>query len=240
MRRRRNNHDKPREKRTLIPSFDPEELAKEIEREANRTTISPPFDPSSYARIVEQHVSVAGEPRDTPRAMAAAAAIAASAASVAEGVAAEERRAAPTMPTPPAPQVSVTDATVEVEDVETVGREMYGCYLASDFPEALVLAERVLAHEPEHALAQLVAERCRERLQPSARALSPSSVLRLRFAELERQARHIDPTSSFVLGHIDGVSDAATVAALTGLPGAEALSRLHALVDLGVLEVVGA
>ncbi|MBX3206984.1 MAG: hypothetical protein KF764_18200 [Labilithrix sp.] len=240
MRRRRINHDKPREKRTLIPAFDPEELAKEIEREANRTTISPPFDPSSYARIVEEHVSLAGGPRDTPRSMAAAASIAATAASVAERVAADERRAAPTAPTPPAPQVGVAEPTVDVEDVETVGREMYGCYLASDFPEALVLAERVLSHEPEHALAQLVAERCRERLQPSARTLSPSSVLRLKFAELERHARHIDPTSSFVLGHIDGVSDAATVAALTGLPGAEALNRLHALVDLGVLEVVSA
>jgi len=60
----------------------------------------------------------------------------------------------------------------------------------------------------------------------------------LKVGELERHASHIDPTSSFVLGHIDGVSDAATVAALTGLPGGEALDRLHALVDLGVLEVV--
>ena len=235
MRRRRTNHGKPREKRTLIPSFDPEELAKEIEQESNRTTIAPPFDPASYARIVEKHISVAGEARDTPRSMAAAAAIAAAAAEVPAN---DDEHGTLTVPTPPAPQVDGTDATVDAETAETIGREMYGCYLASDFPEALVLAERVLAHEPDHALAQLVAERCRERLQPSARALSPSSVLRLKLGELERHASHIDPTSSFVLGHIDGVSDAATVAALTGLPGAEALDRLHALVDLGVLEVV--
>ncbi len=235
MRRRRTNHGKPREKRTLIPSFDPEELAKEIEQESNRTTIAPPFDPASYARIVEKHIGVAGEPCDTPRSMAAAAAIAAAAAQVAAN---DDEPGTLTAPTPPAPRVEGTDATVDAETAETIGREMYGCYLASDFPEALVLAERVLAHEPDHALAQLVAERCRERLQPSARALSPSSVLRLKLGELERHASQIDPTSSFVLGHIDGGSDAATVAALTGLPGAEALDRLHALVDLGVLEVV--
>lgn len=230
MRRRRTN--KTRERRTLIPAFDPGELAREIEQESNRTTIAPPFDPASYARIVEEHVSVAGGQRDTPRTMAAAAA----AANAAVLAPAAERTTG--VPTAPAPDVSATDDTLDVETTETIGREMYGCYLASDFPEALVLAERVLAEQPDHALAQLVAEKCRERLQPSRRTLSPSSVLRLKLAELERHARHIDARSSFVLGHVDGISDAATVAALTGLPGAEALDRLHALVDLGVLEVV--
>jgi len=248
-RRRPNNiNNKPREKRTLIPTFNPEELAKEIEEEANRTTIAPPFDPSSYARIVEERVQdVSADARDTPRSMAAAVEAARTEAEEIEhprlhidiDVTAE---------TPPAAQVLANpnsksgdpDHTLDVENVETIGREMYGCYLASDFPEALVLAERVLQAEPEHALAQLVLEKCRERLQPSARTLSPSSVLRLKIAELERQSKHIDPTSSFVLGHIDGISDAATVAALTGLPNTEALERLHALVDLGVLEVVHA
>jgi hypothetical protein len=265
--RRGRTNNRPREKRTLIPSFDPEELAREIEQEANRTTIAPPFDPSSYARIVEEHVSAAAEPRDTPRSMVAAATLAAAvtstasaagAATAAAPAAAEPSHAARSSPsddrsrtailTPPmlAPgmrgesSASAIDDTMDLEDAETVGREMYGSYLASDFPEALVLAERVLQLEPDHALAQLVAERCRERLMPNARTLSPSSVLRLKLAELERQARHIDPTSSFVLGHIDGVSDAATVAALTGLPGGEALERLHALLDLGVVEVVSA
>jgi hypothetical protein len=220
----------------LIPSFDPEALAKELELEANRTTISPPFDPSSYARIVEEHVSTAGESRDTPRTMAAAAAAAG-----VESTHDSPRTVTEITPVaPPATAANASDPTLDAENAETIGREMYGCYLASDFPEALVLAERVLEREPDHALAQLVLKQCKERLEPSARTLSPSSVLRLKFAELERQSRHIDPTSSFVLGHIDGISDAATVAALTGLPGGEALSRLHALLDLGVLEVVSA
>ena len=228
MRRKRTN--KMRERRTLIPAFDPEELAKEIEQESNRTTIAPPFDPASNARIVEEHITLAGGPRDTPRTMAAAA-------EAAEAKAARNPLASRT--TAPAPNSSGVEGTLDVETVETIGREMYGCYLASDFPAALVLAERVLKEQPDHALAQVVAEKCRERLQPSSRALSPSSVLRLKFAALERQARHIDVKSSVVLGHVDGVSDVATVAALTGL-GSEALDRLHALVDLGILEVVNA
>lgn len=240
MRRRKTNNNKPRERRTLIPTFDPEELAKEIEEESNRATTPPPFDPASYARIVDEHVSVAAaEHRDTPRTMAVAAAAAASAAQRAD----TPKMGSELSDTPPAPaNVSggAPEQTLDLENTETVGREMYGCYLASDFPEALVLAERVLEREPEHALAQLVLEKCRERLQPAARTLSPSSVLRLKMNELERHAGHIDPTSSFVLGHVDGISDAATVAALTGLPDAEALSRLHALLDLGVLEVVSA
>jgi hypothetical protein len=177
-------------------------------------------------------------------AAAAAAAMRAPAATLPDGDAWVE--VAPSaLPPEPGPKPAVgailgTEDTAQVDDVEAIGREMYGSYLASNFPEALVLAERVLQKQPDHALAQLVADRCRERLQPNARSLSPSSVLRLRFSELERQSRHIDPTSSFVLGHIDGVSDAATVAALTGLTDHEAMARLHALLDLGVLELVSA
>lgn len=232
MRRRRTNIQKPREKRTLIPSFDPEDLAREIEEEVNRTTAAPPFDPSSYARIVEEGGLVAVETRDTPRAILA----------VTKVDLDDVRRAVREATTSaPRPDVAMaTDDTIDLDNPETAGREMYGCYLASDFPAALVLAERVLQLQPDHALAHLVLDRCRERLRPNGHTLSPSSVLRLKMAELERHSMNIDATSSFVLGHIDGISDAATVAALTGLPNMEALARLHALVDLGVLEVVSA
>ncbi len=233
MRRRRNNIHKPREKRTLIPSFDPEELAREIEDESNRTTVAPPFDPSSYARIVEERGLAAVETRDTPRAMEAASPVDREESGSAAGP--EATTAAPRANGPTA-----TEDTVDLDNPDAAGREMYGSYLASDFPAALVLAERVLQMQPDHALAHLVLDRCRERLRSNGRTLSPSSVLRLRMAELGRQSIHIDATSSFVLGHIDGISDAATVAALTGLPNMEALQRLHALVDLGVLEVVSA
>jgi hypothetical protein len=188
--------------------------------ERGRRTLIPAFEPpghsSAYARIVEEGSL---EPKS--------------------GRLLEESGFEPVDPADSEALDATVDAVADI-DLETVGREMYGSYLASDFPAALILAERVLAKEPSHAFAQLVASQCRERLgsRPVSQTLRPSSVLRLKFAELERQSRHLDARTSFVLGHIDGVSDAATVAALTGLPSNEALNRLHALLDLGVLEVV--
>lgn len=234
--RRRTTQDK----RTLIPPFDP----KEIEREAHRT-IAPAYDPSSYARIVDHHVSVQlsdakGEQVEPPAPCETVPATSRTA-----SYESRESRPGPP-PTIAAPVLTVKpDASAEVvavdlDDPDTVNRAMYGCYLASAFPEALALAERVLAYEPEHSLAKFLAERCRERILPKPRTLAPSSVLRLRLVELERQARHIDARTSFVLGHIDGISDAQTVASLTGLPAPEALDRLHALLDLGIVELVSA
>jgi hypothetical protein len=120
---------------------------------------------------------------------------------------------------------------------------MYGSYLSSDYPEAMVLAERVLEREPDHALARLVVEGCRERLGPASDAprLSPSSVVRLKWEphELaELVELESDLASQRVLGHVDGVADVSMLAALAGIPRPEALDRIHALLDLGVLEVV--
>lgn len=211
--------DGSRERQTLIPTFDPEDLAKAIEQESTRITAAPPFDVSAYARIVEQGVPFARE--------------------AAPSVPAEAEPETMSAPTAPAPRAVMRPGVDEDDapDPEALGREMYASYLASDFPEALVLAGRVLDAKPDHALARLVIDRCRERIE-GAGALSPSSVLRLRPAELERQAAQLDVTSSFVLGHVDGTTDAGTIAALTGLPPPEALDRLHALLDLGVVELV--
>jgi hypothetical protein len=216
-----------RDKQTIVPAFDPEMLAKELEAAADRPTITPPFDPSSYARIVDDHVGGArqADPRDTPRTITAA--------------------------TPVLPHGSVDDENSSETATTTIGRAMYGSYLQSDYPEALVLAERVLVREPDHALARLVAEGCRDRLTPpSDRAdgsdiprLVPSSVVRLR-----RPAHEVagmiglqrDLTSQIVLGQIDGVCDVAMLADLAGIPRPEALDRLHALLELGLLEVVNA
>lgn len=107
---------------------------------------------------------------------------------------------------------------------------MYGSYLQSSYPEALVLAERVLELEPDHALAQLVRDGCRTRLGASNEGarLVPSSVVRLRrpaFEVTEIAQLEEDLTSQIVIGHLD-------------VPRPEALERLHALLELGMLEVV--
>ena len=254
VRRRRNNFEKPRERRTLVPAFNPEELAAQIENEANCETSRPPFDPSAYARSVEQQKGVdetealpnegawdfSEAPTETESLH-----ILPEVPSEPSLVSIAEDSPVPVFEDPPSrmPQLAIAlDDTAEPDTkTEQIGREMYGSYLASNFPEALVLAERVLEREPNHALAQLVMDRCKERLHPPsshAVPLNPSSIVRLKFAELERQSKHIDARTSFVLGHVDGVTDAATVASLSGLPGPEALDRLHALLDLGVIEVV--
>lgn len=207
-----------REKQTLIPCFDPELLAKEFEAATDRPTITPPYDPSSYARIVENHVG-SGAGRDTPRTITAV--------------------------TP----VHSADAEAEARDSQTsatVGRAMYGSYLASDYPEALVLAERVLAQEPEHALAKVVLEECRSRLGGSdVPRLSPSSIVRLKRPAHEVAGLGLfdsDDVSSHhassLLGHVDGMTDVAMLAELAGIPRPEAVDRLHALLELGLLEVV--
>jgi hypothetical protein len=211
-----------REKQTIVPAFNPEALAKELEAAADRPTITPPFDPSRYARLTEDHaVSSVEGGHDTPRTITAA------------------------IPFRPG---GYPEDAIATETTGTLGRAMYGSYLQSDYPEALVLAERVLDREPDHALAQLVAEGCRDRLTPpSDRSSSeiprlvPSSVVRLR-----RPAHEIvglvgsqsDLTSQIVIGHVDGVCDVAMLAEIAGIPRPEALDRLHALLELGLLEVV--
>ena len=204
-----------REKQTLIPAFDPETLAKDFEASVDRPTITPPYDASSYARIVDEHVG-SGDGRDTPRTITAAT---------------------------PALTGDLDDNAIESQSASTMGRAMYGNYLQSNYPEAMVLAERVLEQEPDHALAKLVFEGCRARLGPPSEAprLVRSSVVRLKrpaYEVSEIAQLDADVTSQIVLGHVDGVCDVAMLAELAGIPRPEALDRLHALLDLGMLEVV--
>ena len=212
-----------REKQTLIPAFDPETLAKDLEANADRPTITPPYDASSYARIVDEHVStVASDARDTPRTITAA---------------------MPVLGNDANDACDQSENAIETQSASTIGRAMYGNYLQSNYPEAMVLAERVLEREPDHALAKLVFEGCRARLGPSSEAprLVPSSVVRLRrpaYEVAEIAQLESDVTSQIVLEHVDGVADVAMLAELAGIPRPEALDRLHALLDLGMLEVV--
>lgn len=209
-----------REKQTLIPSFDPATVAMDFERATDRPTITPPYDASSYARIVDEHLGAVaqGAGHDTPRTITAA-----------------------------VPAGGYDDANsenaVDTTTAGTLGRAMYGSYLQSNYPEAMVLAERVLEREPDHALAKLVFEGCRARLGSASDVprLVPSSVVRLKrpageVAELAQLQS--DVTSQIVLAHVDGVTDIAMLADLAGIPRPDALERLHALLELGMLEVV--
>lgn len=234
------NDEKPKDAHTLVPAFDPKELAQQIEDEANAVTSRPPFDPLDYARAAEAFDPAFDPEAVTQKNLAVLPEPSESTETAVEVIAQPPARDPDATPPSRIPALGLAlEDTAEPDALtEEIGREMYSSYLASDFPEALVLAERVLERDPAHALAQVVLDRCKERMKPAGQTLSPSSVVRLRFAELERQSKHIDARSSFVLGHVDGMTDAATVASLSGLPGPEALDRLHALLDLGVIEVV--
>jgi hypothetical protein len=200
------------DKRTVVPPFDPVDLARAIEGAANRPTHAPPFDPDAYARIVDATMieTAAGAPlppvtaRDTPKTMAAA------------------------------EPIVITDAS----EVETLARAMYSSYLESNFPEALVLAEHVVDKQPDHALAQAVVTRCKAVLGDEDTRLQPSSVVRLK-PGIEADDLGVDERSLVVLAHVDGVTDAATVAELAGMTRIETLEHLHALLDDGILELVG-
>lgn len=196
-----------RDRETLIPAFSPEELAKELEIEIVNSDRRPTLTPPFDPSA---YARIVDQKID---------------------------RATDARDTPRTMTASNAVVLTEDGDTETIGREMYGSYLESNFPEALVLAERVLEKEPTHSLAQLVAERCRNVLSSTRPpSLHPSSVVRIK--EPSRPALELDKTSMFVLGHVDGVASAATLAELAGIPRDVAMERLHALLDLGFVEVV--
>lgn len=207
-----------REKETLIPAFDPEALARELEEISARPTLTPAFEPSAYARMLDENANWSEAVRDTPMTLAAA------------------------TPLPPLPSFPGESESTAHDATATLGRAMYGSYLSSDYPEALVLAERVLEREPDHALAQLVADGSRERMGTPCepRRLLNSSVVRLKRApfELVELVEIGGLEAAAVLGHVDGVADVAMVADLAGVPRPEAIDRLYALLEMGLLEVV--
>jgi hypothetical protein len=180
-------------------------------RPENRETLIPTFDPAELAKKLE------GGRRDSER---------------------------------PTPRARATEPPpVSGEGEIDYSRAMYGRYLASDFAGALELAERIREKEPEHALASLVAERCRAVMEEERAAnahdsdepqpLLTSSILRVSKSLNDLKSLQLDPASAFVLLHVDGVSDAETIADLTGIPRDKAISHLQALLDVGAVKIVG-
>jgi hypothetical protein len=145
----------------------------------------------------------------------------------------------------PPPEVAIDDeptlprGAVLDEHAEKISRAMYSAYLAGDIADAFSLAERVLAHKPDHGLARVVLDQCQAVLSvPDPEHLRPSSVLRIRPSMEDAGVPPLDPTSVIVLGHVDGISEAARVVERAGVPRAQGFEHLHTLINLGVLEVV--
>ena len=207
-RKKRGAPTSPTEKRTVVPPYDPADLARAIESAGAKDTNPPPFDPSAYAKIVDADIKAAtATDRDTPKTMTAA-----------------------------TPLSSASE-----NEIDTLAREMYASYLASEFPEALMLAEHVVEKEPNHALAHAVVARCRAVIGEIKRSsIVPSSILRVRIGIAEEDLDHlpVGVGSMVVLRHVDGMNDAASIAELAGISRHEALEHLHALLEAGVVELV--
>jgi hypothetical protein len=141
----------------------------------------------------------------------------------------------PTMPAAP----SLPPESGETDDPDALGRVMYGCYLESDYPAALALAERVIHQKPTHALAHVVADRCRSVLASErSTRLESHSVLRISSTPSRLSSLPLDPMSLFLLGQIDGRTTAEDIVSIVGSPASETLDRLWDLMALGVVEIV--
>jgi hypothetical protein len=70
-RRPRPKRSRSAEKLTVVPPYDPVDLARAIESAGARATDAPPFDPSAYARIVDATIIDASR-RETPKTVTAA------------------------------------------------------------------------------------------------------------------------------------------------------------------------
>lgn len=217
-------HSREPHRQTLIPPFDALDLARELDGRGtlaipNVAPRRPPFDPAAYARIVDADVSVTriNEPHPDD---------------------AFARTIAPPRQTDD--EDTIDRATAREGGLDGLGRRMYGAYLASEYPAALVFAEQLLAYDPEHALALTVADRCREQLEADvAQAVDARAIVRVRRDPLVSRDVDVDPEVIELLAQLDGVVDVATLAYRAGLPLAHLCDQLTALVDLGFVEVVG-
>ena len=92
---------------------------------------------------------------------------------------------------------SALDEDPPPSDAET-GQTICTRYLESDFPSALSLAESLLARRPDHSLAQVIAERCRDAMvdaesHPPPSRLDRSSVLRVTMSPKGVRGSRLDP-----------------------------------------------
>jgi hypothetical protein len=110
----------------------------------------------------------------------------------------------------------------------TVG-EMTRCFLTSDYPSALTLADHILSEVPDHPLAAAVAFECRA-------MLARGSSIPVRTAPPE-SVDSSDPHTSQLLRLVDGRTTLADIAKASDLAPLEALRLVDEFVAAGVLRL---
>jgi hypothetical protein len=107
--------------------------------------------------------------------------------------------------------------------------EMTRCFLTSDYPSALTLADHILSEVPEHPLASAIAFECRAMLARGSsipvRTAPPDSV------------DSSDPHTSQLLMLVDGRTTLADIAKASDLAPLEALRLIDEFVASGVLRL---
>jgi hypothetical protein len=206
-----------------------------------------------YRRLMERdypgvvalaQIALRADPNDRFAAIAGSAAMAfceCAAARLANEFPPLETIPAPTTDTSPAPAPEssirvVSGAVFSAPVVETpadVVAEMGRCFLASDYPMALTLAELVLSEQPDHGLASALATECRAlRKRGSSIPVCNSSV-----REVIEIIEEGDPRGTAVLRRVDGHSSVAEIARASELTPREALRVFDEFVATGVLRL---
>lgn len=136
------------------------------------------------------------------------------------------------------------DAMEEAEDSEVrrVGsadepilvKQMLEAHAACDYAAAIDWANRVLSHNPRHAVAAECIRECRE-------AIEEQLYVRLsgvpRVIQAVAKDTPIDHRAAFVLSRIDGMTSVEDLVDLCGMPRLELLQALDQLVATGLVDI---
>jgi hypothetical protein len=140
--------------------------------------------------------------------------------------------AAPT-PVPGDPKPEPTGDSGGGDVVDVIFREMYTCYLKSEYPQALQLAECVGRMQPGNLIAQAVRDRARGALglRPGAvsNRVTPDTVLMTAVPLRTLKCLRIDPVTMLVLERLDGVKSVRTIVERLPLRAHEVLEVTQAL-----------
>ena len=135
------------------------------------------------------------------------------------------------------PNGGSAEPTTSVHPAHDPLAEMRECFLLEDYEGALVMADLILAMQPDNAAAREYQANCRAALQDVyAFRLAPlGRVPRLVRQPAAAEALSVDHRVGFVVSFIDGASTIDSIVDACGMPKSDALRILHDLVQLGVV-----
>jgi hypothetical protein len=127
-------------------------------------------------------------------------------------------------------EVMVAGGEPGQSDPPDANREMVRCFLQSQYPRALALAELVLCDTPDDPLASAIALECRTLLERG-------SSIPVRTAMLDDRIDPDDRHGIALLRLVDGSSSVQEIAEASELAPREAIRLIEEFVELGVLRL---